>query len=75
MKIMSHYFEIRIKGRLPEEWSEWFDSLEISYEDSNTILSGNVTDQSSLHGILNQIRNLNIELISVNPENTKDKKS
>jgi hypothetical protein len=61
-------FKIKIKGQLGKQWADWFENMKISYEKENTILSGNVTDQSDLHGILNKIRDLNLKLISVNPE-------
>ncbi len=63
------HFRIIIKGQLGEQWTEWFENMEISYDGENTILTGHVKDQASLHGILNRIRDLNLKLISVNPEN------
>lgn len=59
--------KIKIKGLLDNKWQDWFEGMEISYEEENTILSGTITDESYLHGILNQIRDLNLKLISVNP--------
>ena len=41
-----------------------------SYEGDNTILTGNIKDEAHLHGVLNIIRDLNIKLISVNPDET-----
>lgn len=59
-------YEIRLKGRLDEHWSEWFDDLTITYdEDDNTILAGPVADQSALHGLLKKVHNLGLPLISV----------
>lgn len=62
-------YTIIIKGRLDAQWKEWFDGMEFIYEGENTILSGFVQDESALHGILNRIRDLNLKLISVNPNN------
>jgi len=42
--------------------------MEIIYEGDDTILSGNIKDEAYMHGILNQIRDLNLKLISVNPD-------
>ncbi len=61
-------FKIKIKGKLSEQWTEWFDNFEIEFDGENTTLSGLVSDQSALHGILNKIRDLNLKLISVNTE-------
>jgi hypothetical protein len=58
--------EIRVKGRLDANWSEWFEGLEISYQgDSETILSGSVQDQAALYGLLTRLRNLGLALVSV----------
>ena len=60
--------KIEIKGHLDYKWQDWFEGMTISYSGDNTVLSGNIVDESFLHGILNQIRDLNLKLISVNPE-------
>lgn len=59
--------KIKIKGHLDKKWKDWFGNMDISYEGENTILTGDVKDQSAIHGILNQLRDLNLKLISVNP--------
>lgn len=58
--------EIRVKGRLDPDWSEWFGGLEISYHgDTETVLSGSVQDQTALYGLLTRLRNLGLALVSV----------
>lgn len=59
---------IVVKGKLGKEWTEWFESLNVRFGGENTVLSGQLEDQSALHGVLNIIRDLNLTLISVNPE-------
>lgn len=59
--------EIKVEGRLDSKWQDWFEGMEIGYDGNHSILSGNIKDESSLHGILNRIRDLNLKLISVNP--------
>jgi hypothetical protein len=59
--------KIKLKGHLGKEWESWFNNLEIEHEGENTTLSGEIPDEAALHGILNQIRDLNLKLISVNP--------
>ena len=61
---------IIVQGHLDTKWKDWFEGMVISYEGTNTILSGNIKDEAHLHGILNQIRDLNLKLISVNPDET-----
>lgn len=63
---MSKQMEIMIKGQIPEIWSDWFEDLEIKSDGENSILSGEVKDHSAVHGIIERIRDLNIDLISVN---------
>jgi len=58
---------IKIRGHLDKKWRNSFEGLEISYEGDNTILTGNIKDEAHLHGVLNQIRDLYLKLISVNP--------
>ncbi len=63
-------YEIKIKGLLDQEWSEWLGDLQIAYDDAgNTLLSGSIADQAALHGILGQIRDLGLTLISIIPQN------
>ena len=60
-------YQIKIKGQLSTDWSDWFGGLTLSHDDSgNTILSGEVVDQSALHGLLKCIRDMGLELISIN---------
>ena len=66
---MPEYYEIRIKGRLSQIWSDWFTNLKMTeLEGDETLLSGMLPDQSALHGLLERIRDLNITLISVTSE-------
>ena len=59
-------YQIRIKGHLGREWTDWFGGLSITLEDSgDTLLAGPVVDQAALHGLLRQVRDLGMTLISV----------
>jgi hypothetical protein len=61
-------YQIRIKGHLGQQWTDWFEGLTITLEDNgDTLLSGKVVDQAALHGLLKKVRELGIPLISVNP--------
>ena len=65
---MSQYYEVRIKGHLDQSWADWLAGLSIIHEDNgNTLLTGSLPDQAALHGVLNRLRDLGVELISVNP--------
>lgn len=59
-------YEIRIRGRLDARWTARFDGLSMRHEpDGTTVLSGLVTDQAALHGLISQVRDLGLPLISV----------
>ena len=59
-------YRIRVKGHLRPEWSEWFDNMTIIPEkNGDTTLSGLVVDQAALHGLLVKVRDLGLELVSV----------
>jgi hypothetical protein len=59
-------YNIRVKGHLNPEWSEWFDNMTIMPEPTgDTILSGPVADQAALHGLLIKVRDLGLSLVSV----------
>jgi hypothetical protein len=64
---MSEVYEIRFKGHLSEKFDRWFNGMTITREsDGNTTICGDLVDQTALHTILFKIRNMNIDLISVN---------
>jgi hypothetical protein len=61
----THYL-IRVKGHLDESWADWFEGLSISnLEGGEAVIAGSLPDQAALHGVLNQISNLGVELLSV----------
>jgi hypothetical protein len=63
----SVFYQIRIKGHLGRQWTDWFDGLTITLEDSgDTLFTGPVADQAALHGLLKKIRDLGLPLLSVN---------
>ncbi len=60
-------YQIRIKGHLGQQWTEWFEGLTITWEENgDTLLTGPVLDQAALHGILKKVRDLGMPLLSVN---------
>ncbi len=67
-----HSVEIRVKGRIDERWSSWFEDLTITHTDDETVLSGAVADQAALYGLLAKLRDLGLPLVSVNPAEFAD---
>jgi len=63
------HYEIKVKGHLEEHWADWLGGLSITHDSQgNTLLTGVVPDQAALHGILAQIRDLGLTLISLKPQ-------
>ena len=59
-------YQIRIKGHLACQWTDWFEGLTITLEENGeTVLTGPVADQAALHGILRKTRDLGLPLLSV----------
>jgi hypothetical protein len=60
-------YQIRVTGHLDARWSAWFDGLALRREDDgSTTIQGPVADQAALHGLLQRIGDLGLELVSVN---------
>jgi hypothetical protein len=63
---MSDSCEIIVKGQLDADWSGWLGGLTITHNDrGETILSGPIRDQAALYGVLAQMRNMALFLISL----------
>jgi hypothetical protein len=59
-------YEIRLKGHLDAQWAERFEGLSFAHaSDGTTILSGPVVDQAALYGLLRNVRDLGLPLLSV----------
>jgi hypothetical protein len=59
-------YEIRLRGRLDESWSGWLGGLDLRVTPAGeTIASGPIQDQAALHGLLERIRDMGIELLTL----------
>jgi hypothetical protein len=68
-----HEVEIRVKGQIDEQWSDWFEGLSVAHtEQGETVLTGSVADQGALHGLLAKLRDLGLSLLSVNSAEISD---
>jgi hypothetical protein len=67
---MSAIYEIQVQGELDSGWQQWLDGLDVTLTHASgrvpvTILSGSVTDQAALRGLLCKLWDLNLTLISL----------
>jgi len=58
-------YEIRIKGRLSDSITDSFEDFTAAVKPAETVLRGEIRDQAELHGVLEQIRSVGLELIEV----------
>ena len=64
-------YQIRIKGHLSPQWTEWFEGLVVTREENgDTLLTGPVIDQAALHGLIKKVRDLGLPLLSVKRTDT-----
>jgi hypothetical protein len=57
---------VRVKGHLSSQWADWFGGLEIENQPGGeAVLSGPLPDQAALYGVLERMRDLGLELISL----------
>lgn len=59
------WYEIRLQGRLDPRWSARFEGMTLTTGDGFTLLAGVVVDQAALHGLLHQLRDIGLPLVSV----------
>ena len=58
--------QIRVQGHLDPVWQHRFAGLVIEHQDAGTtLLSGSLSDQAALHGLLLQITRLGLVLLSL----------
>jgi hypothetical protein len=62
----SRRYEIVVRGRLSSRYAAAFDGVRLQSREGQTSLHAELVDQSQLYGLLNRLRDLGIELVSVN---------
>ena len=59
-------YKIRVKGNLPDRFSDWFEGMKIiNGTGDESFLEGKIEDQSALFGILIKVRDLGLPIISL----------
>ena len=60
-------YRLVLRGELGEPFGFLFEGMQMDQVAGTTVLTGSVIDQAHLHGLLQQIQDLGIELISIQP--------
>jgi hypothetical protein len=60
-------YRIVVRGELSQRYLPAFEGMALATGDGQTAIIGPVIDQAHLHGLLNRVGDLGLELISVNP--------
>ena len=61
-------YELRVRGSVPESLLREIGALDVAEEPPLTILRTEPTDQSGLHGMLQRLRSLGLDLLEVHDE-------
>ena len=60
-------YQIRVRGHLGQQWTDWFEGLTITLEENGeTLLTGPVVDDAALYGLLKKVHDLGMPLLAVN---------
>ena len=62
-------YQICVRGRLTERLAAALEGMALHAGAVNSMFTGEVEDQSQLYGLLDRLRDLGLELISVQPQN------
>jgi hypothetical protein len=60
------HYQIVVRGELSQRFSMAFEGMSLEAGDGQTVITGPVVDQAHLHGLLDRVRDLGLELVSVN---------
>jgi hypothetical protein len=68
---MTAAYVFRVQGHLDDHWAGWLGDLTLDHhDDGTTSLTGPITDQAQLHGVLAKLRDLGVTLIAVSSAGT-----
>jgi hypothetical protein len=58
-------YRIVVRGELDDRFAYLFNGMEMQRIDGTTVLTGNVLDQAQLHGFIERLDELALELVTV----------
>ena len=65
-------YRLVLRGELGDSFGFLFEGMRLQRLAGMTVLTGRVTDQAHLLGLIEQIQELGVELVSVNPDQGTD---
>ncbi len=61
------HYELVVRGEIGDRFAARFEDMRLTRRSGRTVISGTVRDQAQLHGLIERIAELGLELVSVNP--------
>jgi hypothetical protein len=65
-------YQICIRGRVTERLGSALEGMRLESGATETAFIGRIRDQSQLYGLLDRVRDLGLELVSVQPQPAAD---
>jgi hypothetical protein len=65
-------YQICIQGRVTERLGSALEGMRLEAGALGTMFTGEIRDQSQLYGLLDRVRDLGLELVSVQPQPVAD---
>jgi len=65
-------YRLVVRGELGEPFAFLFEGMQIERHAGTTVLTGIVTDQVHLHGLIQRTQELGLDLLSVGPADEDD---
>jgi hypothetical protein len=70
--MQSTIYRICIRGRLTERLGSALEGMRLESGATESAFTGEIRDQSQLYGLLDRLRDLGLELVSVQPQPAAD---
>jgi hypothetical protein len=70
--VQSTMYRICIRGRVSERLGSALEGMRLEAGETETAFIGEIRDQAQLYGLLDRVRDLGLELVSVQPLSAAD---
>ncbi len=65
-------YRLVLRGELGDSFGVLFEGMRLQRLAGTTVLTGDVTDQAHLVGLIERVQELGVELVSVNPDHGRN---